>query len=142
MKKDCYSLTIKKYRLLAGTFLLLLACNVSSNKNDSDMTTETGQAKFSLQGKWKLNTTGTSNIYPLPEFIIFKEKDIYSIEGKEGKFHSILDGGWYQYDSTIKELRINTANDAIKKFSIKERKNAFLLYENDKLIAEYRKEAD
>jgi hypothetical protein len=104
------------------------------------MTTKTNPAKFSLTGKWKLNTTAESNVYTLPEFIIFKENDLYSIEGKEGQFHPILDGGSYHYDSTKRQLQMNTANDALKKFSIKERKNAFLLFENDKLLAEYTKE--
>jgi hypothetical protein len=106
------------------------------------METKTNEAKFSLPGKWKLNITGPGNNYTLPEIIIFKEKDLYSVEGKEGQFHPILDGGWYKYDSTTKQLQLNTANDAKKTFTVKEKKSAFLLYENDKLVAEYRKGDD
>ena len=103
------------------------------------MPIKTSTAKFSLPGKWKLNSVAGDNQYPLPGFIIFKENDLYSIEGKEGVFHPILDGGSYHYDTATKELRINTSNDAIKKFTLKEKGDAFSMYENDQLIAEYRK---
>lgn len=131
----------KKYRLVAGTFLLFVACNTPSKENINDMTIKTTAIKFSLQGKWKLNPATAGNKYPLPEFIIFKEKNIYTVEGKEGQFHPLLDGGSYEYDTTKKELRINTSNDAVKKFILKEKKDEFLMYENEQMIAGYKRQA-
>jgi hypothetical protein len=139
MMKHFEILTMKKCRLVAGAFFLFAGCNISSKENEKDMATKTKIEKFSLPGKWKLSSAAGENRYPLPGFLIFKENDIYSIEGKEGFFHPILDGGSYHYDTASKELRINTSNDAIKKFTLKEKKDAFIIYENGQLIAEYRK---
>jgi hypothetical protein len=127
----------KKYRLLAGTFLLFLSCSNFSNEKENSMSTKDISVKFSLLGSWKIKSTAKSNQYALPEIIIFSTSNSYSISGKEGQFHPILDGGWYEYDSTLHVLKINTANDAIKKFNVNEKKDGFLLIENEKMVAEY-----
>jgi hypothetical protein len=119
-----------------------MSCNLSSNEKDITMPVHSTTQNFSLSGKWKIASTGADTNYPLPEFLIFNEKNNYSIEGKEGQFHPLLDGGYYEYDSLKKELRINTANDAMKQFKVKEKNNSFAIYENDQLVAEYKKAND
>lgn len=101
------------------------------------MSTKDIPAKFSLLGAWKIKSTAKDNQYTLPEIINFSTASSYSISGKEDKFHPILDGGWYEYDSSAHELKINTANDAIKKYKLTEKKDAFTLIENNKMVAEY-----
>lgn len=128
-----------KYRLLAGTLFIFFSCTNVSSDNKNDMTTKTDTAKFILPGKWKLKSVTDENKYPLPEFIIFRSDNIYSIEGKETDMHPVLDGGWYNYDNGTKELKINSANDAILKFKLKEKKDVFVIVENEKQIAEYKK---
>lgn len=129
-----------KYWLIAGTLFLFCSCNFAQDKKDKSMPIESQMQGFSLKGKWKIKLTSADNKYPLPEIIIFGDKNLYSIEGKEGKLHPILDGGYYEYNGARKMLRINSANDAIKEFTVEEKKEAFALYENDRLIAEYKKE--
>ncbi len=105
------------------------------------MSTKDMQAKFSLLGTWKLKSTAKDINYAFPETIIFSSAHSYSVSGKEDRFHPILDGGWYEYNATSKELKINTANDAIKKYSLKGKKDGFSLVENDKMMAEYIKDS-
>jgi hypothetical protein len=105
------------------------------------MSTKDMQAKFSLLGTWKLKLSAKDINYSFPETIAFSSAHNYSVSGKEDRFHPILDGGWYEYNANSKELKINTANDAIKKYSIKEKKDGFSLLENNKMMAEYIKDS-
>ncbi|MEO5684600.1 MAG: hypothetical protein ABIQ88_18305 [Chitinophagaceae bacterium] len=104
------------------------------------MDTKKSTQRFSLLGAWKLTTADKSLSYAFPEIIEFKEKNTYSVAGKEGAYHPILDGGWYEYNTSRKELAINTANDAIKKYALREKGDSLTLLENDKVLAAYVKE--
>lgn len=93
-----------------------------------------------IGGKWKLINAAVNDMYTFPEYIIFNDNNTYSIAGKEGERHPILDGGWYNYDSNKHELRINTSNDAKKTFNIKKTNGHMELWENNKEVASYKKE--
>jgi hypothetical protein len=123
--------------LLIQPFLFFVSCNNFSNEKENAMSTKDIPVKFSLLGSWKIKSTAKDNQYTLPEIINFSTASSYSISGKEDKFHPMLDGGWYEYDSSSHELKINTANDAIKKYKLTEKKDAFTLIENNKMVAEY-----
>jgi hypothetical protein len=131
-----------KYRfILAGTLYLFTGCNENSSTDKKEnMPVETNTKKFNLSGKWQIESVGAENTYTLPQFIIFNENNIYSIEGNESSLHPVLDGGYFEYDSLKKELRINTSNDAIKNFRLSGKHDSFSIYENDKLIAKYKRE--
>lgn len=129
-----------KYRLLAGTLFLIAGCGLNSLKeNKTDMPVETKTTNFKLTGKWQIEAAGTEKTYALPQYLVFSAKNIYSIEGEEGPMHPVLDGGWYEYDSLKKELKINTSNDAIKNFRLSGKGSSFSMYEDDKLIAKYKR---
>lgn len=123
--------------LLVQPLLLFLSCNILPNENENGMSTKDIPVKFSLLGTWKIKSAAKDNNYALPEIIVFSGSNSYSISGKEEQFHPILDGGWYEYDSVSHVLKINTANDAIKKFNVKEKKDGFSLIENEKIVGDY-----
>lgn len=123
--------------LLIQPLLFFLSCNILPNENEKSMSTKDIPVKFSLLGTWKIKSTARDNNYELPEIITFSASNSYSVSGNEEQFHPILDGGWYEYDSTSHVLKINTANDAIKKFNVNEKKEGFALIENEKIVGEY-----
>ena len=92
---------------------------------------------FTLLGTWKIKSTDRGLSYAFPEIIEFKEKNSYAVAGKEGAYHPILDGGWYNYNSGSKELTISTANDAKKNYALREEGDTLQLLENGKLLVEY-----
>ena len=92
-----------------------------------------------LAGKWKLAAYSVNTGYAFPEMIVFKEKNVYGIEGKEPDKHPILDGGWYEYDAEAQQLKINTANDAITTFAVDWYDNAFVLTSDDLGAVNYRR---
>jgi hypothetical protein len=106
------------------------------------MQTEKQLTQNNIEGTWKLAWSLATLNYALPEYLIFKSKNVYTIKGKETGTHPLLDGGYYAIDNSAESLRINTANDAIKTYRYNVQNNLFTLMEEDKKIAVFSKETD